>query len=165
MTDSQLRLRPPRNRADRRAISWWTTDLAIWIVPLVAVLVVLAVLLPDARAWLIAPAALGALLGGAIVVGLPRLWYRNHLWEIADSAVYARRGWFWVSSRIAPMSRIQTVDTRRGPLEQRFGLATVTVTTASSRGAIELSGLPFALAEEIAQQLTEMTQATPGDAT
>jgi uncharacterized protein len=63
------------------------------------------------------------------------------------------------------MSRIQTVDTQRGPLEQRFGLATVTVTTASAKGAIKIEGLDHATAEELAERLTATTQATPGDAT
>ena len=66
---------------------------------------------------------------------------------------------------MAPLSRIQTVDTRRGPLEQRFGLATVVVTTASAKGAVTMPGLDHALAGDIAEQLTVTTQAVPGDAT
>jgi membrane protein YdbS with pleckstrin-like domain len=63
------------------------------------------------------------------------------------------------------MSRIQTVDTERGPLQQLFGLATVTVTTASAAGALRLAGLDHAVADDLVEQLTETTQATPGDAT
>ncbi|WP_277682371.1 PH domain-containing protein, partial [Saccharomonospora azurea] len=65
----------------------------------------------------------------------------------------------------APMSRIQTVDIQRGPVEQLFGLATVTVTTASAKGAVEIQGLDHDLAAELVDQLTRTTQATPGDAT
>lgn len=67
--------------------------------------------------------------------------------------------------RIAPMSRIQTVDTVRGPLEQLFGLATVTVTTASAKGAVRIGGLAHGTAAELAERLTRITQDTPGDAT
>jgi membrane protein YdbS with pleckstrin-like domain len=63
------------------------------------------------------------------------------------------------------MSRIQTVDTVRGPLEQLYRLATVTVTTASAKGEVRIEGLDHEAAAELADRLTRITQATPGDAT
>jgi membrane protein YdbS with pleckstrin-like domain len=39
------------------------------------------------------------------------------------------------------MSRIQTVDTVRGPLQQLLGLSTVTVTTASAAGPLQVKGI------------------------
>jgi membrane protein YdbS with pleckstrin-like domain len=162
---SATRLRPPRHPVDRRAVGWWTTDLLLFFAAPVLVLVVLGVLIRPARFWLLAPALLIAVLGLVAVVALPRWWFRVHRWEVTDIAVYTRTGWFWQEWRVAPLSRIQTVDTRRGPVEQRFGLATVVVTTASAKGAVTMSGLDRALAEEIAEQLTVTTQAVPGDAT
>ncbi|MCU1663196.1 MAG: rane-flanked domain, partial [Pseudonocardia sp.] len=44
-------------------------------------------------------------------------------------------------------------------------LASVTVTTASARGPVKISGLDAQDAAELARTLTETTQATPGDAT
>ena len=82
-----------------------------------------------------------------------------------DDAVYTRTGLLWREWRVAPMSRTQTVDTQRGPLEQVFGLATVTVTTASAKGAVTIPGLDHELASDVVEQLTRTTQATPGDAT
>ncbi|MPV37147.1 PH domain-containing protein [Georgenia subflava] len=164
-TSEHPRLRPPRNRADRRAIAWWSVEIALWFLPVIVVLVVLGLLITAARTWLLVPAGALAVVMVLALVIVPRWRYRNQLWELGEAAVYARSGWFWVESRIAPMSRIQTVDTRRGPLEQAFGLATVVVTTASSRGAVTISGLPGQTADEVVEQLTEITQATPGDAT
>lgn len=46
-----------------------------------------------------------------------------------------------------------------------LGLATVTVTTASAAGALRIDGLDYTLAKDVVEQLTEVTQATPGDAT
>jgi membrane protein YdbS with pleckstrin-like domain len=63
------------------------------------------------------------------------------------------------------MSRIQTVDTQRGPVERWFGLARLVVTTASAKGALKIPGLDHGVAEDLAEQLTATTQATPGDAT
>ena len=60
---------------------------------------------------------------------------------------------------------MQTVDTERGPLQQLLKLANLTVTTASARGPVKISGLDEQTATELARTLTETTQATPGDAT
>ena len=73
-------------------------------------------------------------IGHAIV--MPQWRYSVHRWEVAPQAVYTRAGWLYQESRIAPISRIQTVDSERGPLEQLFGLANVTVTTASAAGPL-----------------------------
>lgn len=114
--------------------------------------------------WYILAAAL--LLGGVLIgVAMPLWWYRIHRWEVTDTAVYTSSGYFWQEWRVAPMSRIQTVDTVRGPLQQLFRLATVTVTTASAKGAVRIAGLDAELAGRLAEELTETTQATPGDAT
>ncbi|GIE99836.1 PH domain-containing protein [Paractinoplanes rishiriensis] len=164
-TTSDTRLRPPRNPVDRRAVGWWTTNLLLLFGSPVLVLVILGVLIAPARFWLLAPAALIGVLGLVAVLALPRWWFRVHRWEVTGTAVYTRTGWFWQEWRVAPLSRIQTVDTRRGPLEQRFGLATVVVTTASAKGAVTIPGLAHELAAEIAEQLTLTTQAVPGDAT
>jgi membrane protein YdbS with pleckstrin-like domain len=62
-------------------------------------------------------------------------------------------------------ARIQRVDTARGPVQRLFGLADVTVTTASSASAIKIEALDHELAADLAERLTARTQATPGDAT
>jgi uncharacterized protein len=161
----ELRLRPPRNPVDRRAIGWWRTTLALLFGAPAAVLAVLGLLIPPARFWLLLPAVIVALIGVPLTLTLPRWWYRLHRWEVTDDAVYTRSGYVWQEWRVAPMSRIQTVDTQRGPLEQRFGLATVTVTTASAKGALKIEGLDHEVAADLAERLTATTQATPGDAT
>jgi uncharacterized protein len=163
--DSGTRLRPPRNPVDRRAVGWWTTNLLLLFAAPIAVLVLLGLLIAPARFWLLLPAAVLGAVGLVAVLALPRWWFRVHRWEVTDTAVYTRTGFFWQEWRVAPLSRIQTVDTRRGPLEQRFGLATVVVTTASAKGAVTIPALDHATAADLAEQLTATTQATPGDAT
>ncbi|MFI9583025.1 PH domain-containing protein [Streptomyces sp. NPDC052236] len=150
---------------NERAVGWWRVQwLLLTLVP-VAVLAVLGALITPARPWLLTIAGALAVLGLACAFFFPLWWFRVHRWEVTDEAVYVRTGAFWQEWRIAPMSRIQTVDTVRGPLEQAFKLATVIVTTASSKGAIKIEGLDHALAAELAERLTRITQATPGDAT
>ncbi|MFI2349184.1 PH domain-containing protein [Streptomyces sp. NPDC019443] len=165
MGEEGVRLRPPNSTLNERVVGWWRVQLLLTTAIPVAVLAVLGLLIEPARLWLLTPAVVLAVLGLACTLFLPNWWFRVHRWEVTDEAVYVRTGALWQEWRIAPMSRIQTVDTMRGPLEQAFRLATVIVTTASSKGAIKIEGLDHELAAELAEQLTRITQATPGDAT
>jgi membrane protein YdbS with pleckstrin-like domain len=160
-----VRLREPKNSVDRRAISWWTVQAVLEVAPVVLALAVLALLLPAARPWLLAGLAVAVLVGVPYVLIMPRWRFRVHRWEATDDAVFARSGWLWQEWRVAPMSRIQTVDTVRGPLQQRFRLSTLTVTTASAKGAITIDGLDHELAADLVIRLTAIAQANPGDAT
>ncbi|WP_369143605.1 PH domain-containing protein [Streptomyces sp. R44] len=163
--ENAVRLRPPRNAVDTRAVTWWRVQLLVTTAVPVVVLAVLGALIGSARFWLLLAAGAVAALGLACTAFFPAWWFRVHRWEVTDEAVYVRTGALWQEWRIAPMSRIQTVDTVRGPLEQALRLATVTVTTASSKGAIRIEGLDHELAAALAERLTLLTRATPGDAT
>jgi membrane protein YdbS with pleckstrin-like domain len=163
--ENAVRLRPPNNRLNERAVNWWRAQCLLTAAVPAAVLAVLGAFVEPARTWLLVPAAVFAGAGLAATAFFPAWWYRVHRWEVTDEAVYVRTGALWQEWRIAPMSRIQTVDTVRGPLEQAFRLATVTVTTASAKGAVRIEGLDHEVAAELAQRLTRITRATPGDAT
>lgn len=160
-----VRLRPPRHRVDARAVRWWTAQALVVSLPPIVALAVLAATLPPARPWLLLGLVILVVPAVAYLAVVPRWRYWVHRWETTERAVYARSGWFWQQWRVAPMSRIQTVDSMRGPLERFFQLATVTVTTASSAGAIKIAGLDRELAADLVEQLTATTEATHGDAT
>jgi membrane protein YdbS with pleckstrin-like domain len=159
------RLRPPRHRVERRAVRWWALQSLALFVPLLAVAIAAHVFWEAARPWTLVVAAAAAvlLLVGTIVE--PRWRYAVHRWEVTDEAVYGLSGWWVREWRVAPISRIQTVDAVRGPFEQVMGLATLRVTTASSQGAIDIVGLDHEVAAETAENLRAVTQRTPGDAT
>ncbi|QUH00431.1 PH domain-containing protein [Saccharopolyspora erythraea] len=161
----ELRLRPPRHRVDRRAVSCWTVQALLAVAVPVVALAVAAFFITPARFWLLLALAVVAVLGIAYVLVMPRWRYRVHRWETTDDAVYTAAGWISQEWRVAPMSRIQTVDTVRGPLQQMFDLSSVTVTTASAAGPLTIEGLDRQVAVDLVQQLTATTQATPGDAT
>lgn len=162
MNATQLGLRPPRHRVDPRCRRWWTTQVALWTLWPLPVLVVLGLLLTP---WLLAAAAVWAVLTVAALVVVPRVRWAIHRWEATDDAIYSRSGLFWEEWRAAPLSRVQTVDKTRGPLERQFGLATVVVTTASSKGSVRISALDAALAEEMVDRLTILAEDDQRDAT
>ena len=96
---------------------------------------------------------------------VPQWRYRVHRWEATDTAVYTQSGWWALERRIAPMSRVQTVDYAEGPIARLFGLASVTVTTASAAGALSIDGLDREVARRLVDDLTRQADAVEGDAT
>jgi uncharacterized protein len=116
----------------------------------------------DLRWW--TPVGLGLALAAYVVV-MPGWRYAVHRWEVTATAVYTQTGWLTIERRIAPMSRIQTVDYAEGAISRLFGLASVTVTTASAAGALEIAGLDKLLARELVDQLTLQADTVEGDAT
>jgi uncharacterized protein len=116
--------------------------------------------------WVHAVAGAATVLGIVVFVFVVPLWrYRVHRWDIDAKAVYTRTGWLVQERRIAPISRVQTVDTERGPLDQLFGLANVTVTTASSAGAVRIVALDSDVADRVVAQLTDIAAIGAEDAT
>jgi membrane protein YdbS with pleckstrin-like domain len=116
----------------------------------------------DLPGW--ALGVVGALLL-AYAVLVPQWRYLVHRWEVTDTAVYTQSGWWARERRIAPMSRVQTVDHREGAVARLFRLSTVRVTTASSDGALTIEGLDRDRALRIVDDLTRMADSVPGDAT
>ena len=165
MTAEQVALRAPAHRVSRRAIGYWTVKAAIgWLVfgAVQTIWLIGGRSFVDVRiAALVGTAALAVL----HLVVMPQWRYRVHRWESTDLAVYTQTGWFNQERRIAPISRIQTVDSEFGVLERLFGLANVTVTTASAAGPVKIHGLAQDDANRLVAQLTSTTAATPGDAT
>lgn len=155
----------PANPPSRRAPLVWAIAAAIpWVV---LVVVQAGWFVIDSRlAWLHAMAAAVTAVGIAVFVVVVPLWrYRVHRWDISPQAVYTRSGWLVQERRIAPISRLQTVDTHRGPLDRLFGLANVTVTTASSAGAVHIAALDTDVADRVVVQLTDIAALGAEDAT
>lgn len=160
----ELRLREPAERVSPRARLMWATAAGIEAAVVVAVLLVVGPVtdwLP-VPTWVVAVVVVSAL---AYVVVMPIWRYRVHRWEVTDTAVYTQTGWWVRERRIAPMSRLQTVDHAEGALSRLFRLATVTVTTASAAGALEIVGLDRSHALDLADELAVRADSVPGDAT
>ncbi|MFE1174107.1 PH domain-containing protein [Streptomyces sp. NPDC058773] len=159
---TQTRQGPPGNTFDRATVAWWRTRLTVFFVVLLAVLVLHAVvpgLLRFGGPWLFGVAAVVALLAVPTVLLLPKWWFAVHRWEVTDTAVHVRTGYFRQRTQVAPLSRVQTVATVRGPLQKRFGLAGVTVTTASAKGPLKIDGLRESVAEDVVRELSRVTGA------
>jgi membrane protein YdbS with pleckstrin-like domain len=72
------------------------------------------------------------------------------------------RGVLWRRQVTVPRSRVQHTDVSQGPLQRRYGLATLTVHTAGSEDAsVELSGLAHAEALRLRDDLIASAAARP----
>lgn len=160
-----LSLREPAHRVSPRAVGFWRLTAAIGDAFVVLVALVAWLVVPERPWWVALTAAVLVVASIAHVVLMPTIRYRVHRWEVTDTAVHTRSGWIGRHTRIAPISRVQTVDSRQGAIMRLFGLASLTVTTASAAGPISIDCLDAATAKELVAQLTAITAATPGDAT
>ena len=139
---------PPREHLDPRARTLWRLSGALLAMPLVLAVVVaagVAIWFDLAPVWLaLLPAGIVVALAILGVVLLPDLIWRHWRYEIGEAEVDLQHGWLTITRTLVPMARIQHVDTRRGPLQRRFGLASVVFYTAA--GASEIP----ALADDVA---------------
>ena len=157
-------LRDPAHRVSPRARMMWQVETGIGaVVAAVALIIGTLVTVPSGLRWWLV--ALTVIVCGAMAVVVPLWRYEVHRWEVSATAVYTQRGWWARERRIAPMSRVQTVDLAQGPLARAFGLATVTVTTASAAGALQIEGLDRPVALALVDELTRKADLVEGDAT
>ncbi len=160
-----MHLVEPAHPPSRKAPLVWALGAAVpWMVAVIAQIVWFAF---DAeRLWLHVLVAVATVLGATVSIVVAPLWrYRVHRWDLDATAVYTRSGWLVQERRIAPISRVQTVDTYRGPLDRMFGLSNVTVTTASSAGAVRIVALDVDVADRVVAQLTDIAALGGEDAT
>jgi hypothetical protein len=157
-------LRDPGNRVSRRAVGYWTARAGTDGLVLLAVEAIIGAAAGlSVIWWLVIPVTAAVTVAYAVI--MPRWRYRVHRWEVTSEAVYTRTGWISVHWRIAPISRIQTIDSHRWLGERLFGLANVTATTASAAGPVHIRGLDRATADRLLEELTVATGQVAGDAT
>jgi len=162
--------RQPQWRVAPSAIGLWTVQETIGALFLLVPAMAASVFVPDgAPRWLVVvtdilPWALAGLFLLEVVV-LPRYKYAVHRWEVTTDGVYTLTGWLSRTWVLVPISRIQTVDVTRGPLQRMFGLASVSVRTASAQGSVEIQQLDAYTAAQVADDLSKRANLYDDDAT
>jgi membrane protein YdbS with pleckstrin-like domain len=140
----------PAERLDPRAKALWRITGALGALPLLVggALASLALLrVVEAPVLLAVVPSLTALGSFVVLAGVaPALRWRRWRYEIRGDEVDLQRGIVWVSRTLVPLARIQHVDTRNGPLQRRFGLATVVFYTAAGPNQIPELSAPVAAA-------------------
>ncbi len=103
------------------------------------------------------------LLGGLLLLlALPVLFaykwpaarHKRLRYLVDEGGLRIRRGVFWRKVIWIPISRVQHTDVSQGPMQRKFGLATLTVHTAGTAGAsISLAGLEHGIATRLNDHL------------
>ena len=159
-------LREPAHQVSPRAVTYWRVSALIGAVVLwIIAIAVYTFALPERPWWATAILVVALVAPLAHLMVMPQLRYRIHRWEVTPTAIYTRSGWLSIDSRVAPLSRVQTVDSTQGALMRAFRLASLTVTTASAAGPITIDCLDREVARRLVHELTEITGASEGDAT
>jgi uncharacterized protein len=152
-------LREPSLKLDRRVQQLWALEWGIGAAVAVAATTMTAVSL--AMADRERGALVVGVVGGVVSIALvalalvqPGLAYRWFGYEVTGLGLYVARGRLWRRWQVVPHARVQTVDTKRGPLERRFGLVSVEVTTASAKGGTDIPGLDPEVADRLVTELS-----------
>ena len=90
------------------------------------------------------------------IVAVPELRWRRWRWEVREHEVDIRRGTLTETRTLVPMQRVQHVDTRRDPLEQALGLATVVFHTAA--GENRIPALPVEEAGAVRERIAALAR-------
>ncbi|MER5442851.1 PH domain-containing protein [Streptomyces sp. NPDC002790] len=130
--------------------------LLMWLVPLAVALVVLLAMFvgPGWAAFGVLP--LVVLVWGWVMLG--RNWRSWRYAERADDLLITR-GVLWHEETIVPYGRMQLVEVTSGPLERKFGLASLQLHTAAAATDATIPGLAPAEAERLRDRLTELGEA------
>lgn len=150
----------PRGRLAASARRLWRTTAVLAASPVVLA----AVLVPrmTGAGALVTWTALAVVvaLAAAVVVVVPELLWRRWRYEIGAHEIDIRHGSLAIKRTLVPISRIQHVETRRGPLQRAFDLATVIFHTAA--GGSEIPQLTNAEAIAVRDRVAALTR-TPDD--
>ena len=119
-------------------------------------LLAIALLVAEAAANEVNPLPFGAALGVGLVLILIGIWrlpkrrYASWGYRMEEDELAVRHGLLLRSLTLVPFGRVQHIDLAQGPVERAYGLATLVLNTAGTRGAaVRLPGLAQADAEEM----------------
>ncbi|MEU6759969.1 PH domain-containing protein [Streptomyces sp. NPDC046685] len=130
--------------------------LALWTV-LLAVATGVPLGLVAGPVW----AALALLWAAAAAWGWVLLGRNWRSWRYAERAddLLISRGVLWREETVVPYGRMQLVEVTSGPLERRYGLASVQLHTAAAATDAKIPGLVPAEAERLRDRLTALGEA------
>ncbi len=122
-------------RLDSRAKTLWRVSLIISAViafPVLAGIVSLAF----SDTLLVILVSIVALMTIGTIILLPELRWRRWRYQVHAHEIELHHGLVWRTCTVVPLTRVQHVDVRQGPLERGFGLSAVVFHTAAEEHKI-----------------------------
>ena len=93
-------------------------------------------------------------------------WFPYAIWKrwryrITDTDIHLKHGVLISKETVIPLSRVQHVDTRQGPVLRHYGLSELSVSTAATTHSIP--ALDMVIAERIRSAITTQAQLAEDD--
>ncbi|MCT2535147.1 PH domain-containing protein [Aquibacillus koreensis] len=143
---------PPKERIAIEAKKAWMLSAGLWSIFPVIITITLFVLayFLQFSYWY----GIGLLVASLIEIILtvfliPTLRWKRWRYELFDQEIYIQHGVLIVTRTLVPMIRVQHVDTKQGPILKKYGLSSLTISTAATTHEIP------ALIEEEASALRD----------
>ncbi|WP_010277036.1 PH domain-containing protein [Paenibacillus senegalensis] len=158
-------MRPePKEQIDPRALPVWRWEGAIGsLVSAVVVGALQYLALRFSWAWWIPALAWMLLLLEVVclVIWFPKVRWLRWRFEIREEEIDLQRGIIFRTRTLIPMVRIQHVDTNQGPVMRKYGLSSVTFSTAA--GSHEIPALSNEMADQVRDQIAELARVSHED--
>lgn len=151
---NNLTFQNPQQTIDRDALKAWRISglISAAVYTIVSGLLLFLTLRFDWPSWIFTVAFLAAAAGAyAETVLVPALRWKHFRYDIHEHEIDLLYGIFIRRRVLIPMVKVQHVDTKQGPLLRRYGLATVTFSTAA--GSHEIPALNEATAERVRNRI------------
>ncbi|MBT2681575.1 PH domain-containing protein [Bacillus sp. ISL-35] len=154
----------PQKRISERALTVWKIaaglySLLVWL--LAGGLIAMTIIF-DFQNWIIGAAiAVAVIYSYLFIFLLPKLRWKRWRYEVREQEIELQYGVFIVKRTLIPMIRVQHVDTLQGPLLRKYGLSTVTVSTAAT--VHEIPALDMEEAESLRTSISRLARVADED--
>jgi membrane protein YdbS with pleckstrin-like domain len=151
----------PKQRIDIKALSVWRISRGIesaffLLFPIGYVIAMLFWNWPQWILWvLISVFILYTLFS---VVFFPKIYWKRWRYDVSEHEIDLQHGLFIVKRTLIPMTRVQHVDTKQGPLLRNYKLATVTISTAAT--IHEIPALAVDVADDLRNRIATLARVT-----
>ncbi|WP_034763081.1 PH domain-containing protein [Rossellomorea vietnamensis] len=92
---------------------------------------------------------------------LPTIKWKRWRYEVREQEIELQRGILIVKRTLVPMVRVQHVDTVQGPILKRYGLSTITISTAAN--VHEIPALDMEEADELRNSISQLARVAEED--
>lgn len=92
---------------------------------------------------------------------LPKLRWQRWKYDVSEREIDLLRGIIIKKRTLVPINRVQHVDTRQGPVYRKFGLSSVTISTAATTH--EIPALDDETATELRNTISTLVRKVKGD--
>jgi len=129
----------PSNQISRKGLTVWRLYGTIQSVIILVIAVGVGFLsyFFDWPVWIMIVVSVAVLLYAFLSIYLfPKIRWQRWRYEVREAEIELQHGLFIVNRTLIPMVRVQHVDTAEGPILRKYGLASITISTAATNHSI-----------------------------